>query len=111
MQIAIPQTVGRAKAIKLHFHLLVSFLTVRRVVAQGKWKTVNIIIEESGELTPWTIRRALVLRQFPIVELRVVSVTQTSSDYRVCGLRFANAAFQIPSGGIVYFAPNNIIYL
>ena len=44
MQIAIPQTVGRAKAIKLHFHLLVSFLTVRRVVAQGKCKTVKIIM-------------------------------------------------------------------
>ena len=39
----IPQTVGSKNAKQAHFHPPASFLIVRSVVPQGKWRSVNII--------------------------------------------------------------------
>ena len=43
MQIIIPQTVGSAKASKVHFVLPLSFFILISVVLHGKCKSVNII--------------------------------------------------------------------
>lgn len=43
MQTAIPHKVGIAKEANVHFQLPVSFFIVRRVVLQGKCKSVNSI--------------------------------------------------------------------
>ena len=56
----MPAMVGTKKDTKVHFQLWVSFLMVRRVVAQGKCIRQNNITDTAvSQFQPWEMSRSL----------------------------------------------------
>lgn len=104
-QRSIPNKVGNANATKVHFTDFVSDLTVRQVVEQGQWKSINIMVFSAvTKVHPFDIRICFTANKFPVSEsipLEEYIIKMSGNTISFAGKPNINAVSIIPSSPMI----------